>query len=62
MVIVFYDTEGVILCHGVPVGKAINSEYYQKVNIILKVFFFEFSKLSAFMKKTLTKFILFSGA
>ena len=37
MFIVFYDMEGVILCFGVPVGKTINSEYYQKVNIILKV-------------------------
>ena len=27
MFIVFLDTEGVILCHGVPVGKTINSEY-----------------------------------
>ena len=55
MFIVFYDTESVILCHGVPVGKNINCEYYQKVNIILKGF--EFSKLSVFMKEKLTKFI-----
>ena len=39
MFIVFYDMEGVILSNGVSVGKTINSEYYQKVNIILKVFF-----------------------
>ena len=36
MFIVFYDTEGVILCHGVPVGRTINSEYYQQVNGIVK--------------------------
>ena len=36
MFIVFYDTEGVILFHGVPVGRTINSEYYQQVNGIVK--------------------------
>ena len=50
MFIVFYNRKGVILCHGVPVGKTIHSEYYQKVYIIL--IFFYFSKLSAFMKET----------
>ena len=42
MFIVSYDTEGVILCHGVPVGKTINSEYYQMLNIILRGSFFMF--------------------
>ena len=42
MFIVSYDTEGVILCHGVPVDKTINSEYYQMLNIILRGSFFMF--------------------
>ena len=60
MIIVFNDREGVILCHGIPVRKTVNSEYNQKANIILKVF--EFSKLSAFMKETLTNLFPFSSA
>ena len=49
--IVFYDTAGVILCHGVLAGMTLNSEYYQKVNKgkYHSKSFFEFSKLSAFM-------------
>lgn len=33
MFIVFYDKRGVVLCHTVPEGQTVNSQYYSKVRI-----------------------------
>lgn len=35
MFIVFYDVDGVVLCHAVPIGQTVNSAYYMQVSNIL---------------------------
>lgn len=47
MFIVFFDMEGVVLCHAVPKGQTVNAKYYSKVSaFILKKHHFLFLNMT----------------